>query len=162
MLYVAHKIIMLTVYCHFKNLCIISITCTLCLWSKCVYVLQNASNCSTVLLHMQYSESACSVLTGYVFFGALVLMLFVWSAVSWCVPVGGGWTERRPLQYSLWVTAGTHTHIHKLIVHYASVCTRRRHMVVGSCVCVCVYLYVCNSHFSKVTKNKALANAVQA
>ena len=38
--------------------------------------------------------------------------------------------------------------------------------VVGQCVymCICVpvYLYVCNSHFSKVAKNQALANAVQA
>ena len=35
---------------------------------------------------------------------------------------------------------------------------RRRHMVVG----LCVYLYVCNSHFSKVAKNQVLVNAVQA
>ena len=42
---------------------------------------------------------------------------------------------------------------------YASVRMRRRHTVVG--LCVSVYLYVCNSHFSKVAKNQALANAVQ-
>ena len=39
---------------------------------------------------------------------------------------------------------------------------RRRHTVVGLCICVSVYLYVCNSHFLKVAKNQALANAVQA
>ena len=32
---------------------------------------------STVSLHMQYSESACSVRTGYVFFGTLRLVIHV-------------------------------------------------------------------------------------
>ena len=34
-----------------------------------------------------------------------------------------------------------------------------KHMVLF--VYLCVYLYVCNSHFSKVAKNQALVNAVQ-
>ena len=53
---------------------------------------------------------------------------------------------------------GSFVYVH----NYASVRMRRRHTVVGSCVCVSVYLYVCNSHFSKVAKNQALENAVQA
>ena len=35
----------------------------------------NATNCSAVLLHIQYSESTCSVHTGCVFFGTLVIAL---------------------------------------------------------------------------------------
>ena len=45
-----------------------------------------------------------------------------------------------------------------LYTDYASMCMHQRHMVVG----LCVYTHVCNSHFSKVAKNQALENAVQA
>ena len=41
-----------------------------------------------------------------------------------------------------------------MILHgYASVCMRRRHMVVSLCVSHSVILYVCNSIFSEVAIN---------
>ena len=49
-----------------------------------------------------------------------------------------------------------------LPVSYASVCMHQRHTVVGLCICVYPYMYVCNLDFSKVAKNQVLAKAVQA
>ena len=42
--------------------------------------------------------------------------------------------------------------------YYALEHMRWRHTMVG----LCIYVYICNSNFLKVTKNQALANAVQA
>ena len=118
---------------------------------------QYCCTCSTLRVHAQCAQ-------GIVFFGILVLMLFVWSAVSLvCVPVGGCWTERRPLQYSLWVTPRTHTYTQV----YCSLCLSvhatktygSRFMRVCICVCICMSV----TRISRMSlKNKALENAVQA